>query len=83
MDIMNGTWRQGWSPDSLVHAYQVGDRMTYFPDRAIAEVDQFQAQWPKMISDVLAMQREPIDKSAIVHALVHLGVDVQMMAAGQ
>lgn len=83
MDIMNGTWRQGWSPDSLTHEFQVGDRMTYFPERAVAEAEDFQTQWPKMVSDILAMQKEPIDKTAVVRALTHLGVDVQMKAAGQ
>jgi len=80
MDIMNDTWRQGWSPDSLIHEFEVGDRMTYFPERAVAEADDFQAQWPKMVSDVLAMQKEPIDKTAIMRALSHLGVEMQMKA---
>lgn len=83
VDIMNGTWRQGWSPDSLIHEFQVGDRMTYFPERAVAEAEDFQERWPKMVSDVLAMQKEPIDKSAVVRALTHLGVEVQMKAAGK
>jgi alpha-glucosidase (family GH31 glycosyl hydrolase) len=80
MDIMNDTWRQGWSPDSLIHEFQVGDRMSYFPERALAEADDFQAQWPKMVSDVLAMQKEPIDKTAVMRALSHLGVEMQMKA---
>lgn len=83
VDIMNGTWRQGWSPDSLIHEFQVGDRMTYFPERAVAEAEDFQERWPKMVSDVLAMQKEPIDKSAVVRALTHVGVEVQMKAAGK
>jgi alpha-glucosidase (family GH31 glycosyl hydrolase) len=83
MDVLNGTWRKGWSPDSLIHQYQVGDRMTYFPDRAVAEAEQFQAQWPTMTSDVLAMQQQGIDRDAIMQALVHLGVEVEMKAAAQ
>jgi alpha-glucosidase len=81
MDVLNGTWQKGWSPDSLIAEYQVGDRMTYFPDHAIAEAEVFQAQWPKMIGDVLAMQPQGIDRDAIMQALMHLGVEVQMKAA--
>jgi alpha-glucosidase len=83
MDVLNGTWQKGWSPDSLIAAYQVGDRMTYFPDRAVEEVDAFQTQWPKMVSDVLSMQQQGIDRDAIMQALMHLGVEVQMKAAAQ
>src|SRR5512140_3287961 len=39
MEVMNDTWRQGWSPDSLIRAYQISDRLTYYPDRALSEVD--------------------------------------------
>jgi hypothetical protein len=83
MDMMNGTWRKGWSPDALTHEYQVGDRLTYFPDRAIEIIDDFQAQWPTMISEVTALQREGVDQAAIASALSHLGVDQQMKAAAK
>ena len=80
MDILNGTWKKGWSPDSLVREFQVGDRMSYFPDRSLSEVEQFQADWPKMINDVLAMQKDGIDRAPITQALTHLGVDANAKA---
>lgn len=84
MDTFNSTWpRRQWRfpLDSLIHEYQVGDRMTYFPDRAVAEAEDFQAQWPKMVSDLLAMQQQGIDRDAIMQALMQLGVEVEMKAA--
>jgi hypothetical protein len=83
MDMMNGTWRKGWSPDALTHEYQVGDRLMYFPDRAIEIIDDFQAQWPTMISEVTALPREGVDQSAIASALSHLGVAQQTKAAAR
>ncbi len=80
MDILNGTWTKGWSPESLIHEYQVGDRMTYFPDRAVAEAEAFQAQWPTMVADVLALQEKGIDREAIGKALAHLDVEVKVTA---
>ena len=83
MDTLNATWRQGWSPDSVTHEYQVGDRMTYDPTTAIQQIDDFAAAWPKMIGDVLAMQKEGIDAVPINAALTHLGVKVAMTATAK
>jgi alpha-glucosidase (family GH31 glycosyl hydrolase) len=81
MDILNGTWQKGWSPDSLIHEFQVGDRITYDPTSAIQQVDDFAATWPRMIDDVLALQKDGIDAVAINTALTHLGIKLTMSAA--
>lgn len=77
MDILNGTWTRGWSPDSLIMEFQTGDRITYYPDRAVQEIDTYRTTWPKMIDDVLAMQQQGIDRGAINTALEHLGVELR------
>jgi alpha-glucosidase len=78
MDILNGTWRKGWSPDSLITEFQTGDRMTYFPEKAVQEIDIYRDTWPKMINDILALQNDGVDKHAIDRALSHLGIPLTM-----
>jgi len=82
MDIMNHTWRQGWSPDSLIAAFQTGDRMSYYPDQAIAAAEDLQSNWSAMVTDVKALEKDKVDPKAIGLALAHLGVETQVKAAG-
>lgn len=40
-DTLNKEWPFTWSPDALIDAWQTGDRISYHPDTAPAELEQF------------------------------------------
>jgi hypothetical protein len=40
-DTLNQEWPFTWSPDSLIDAWQTGDRLSYHPDTARNELSQF------------------------------------------
>jgi hypothetical protein len=63
MEVLNRTWVKGWSPDSLIRAYQTGDRLSYHPETALQEADNFRSLWQQTITDTLAMQQQGIDRS--------------------
>jgi alpha-glucosidase len=48
-DSLNALWPQARSPRQLINALQTGDRLTYFPQNALAEL----AQYPKLYAQVL------------------------------
>ena len=74
MDVLNGTWRKGWSPDSLIAGFQTGDRMSYYPDQAVQAAEALSSNWPQMVADIRAMKEQKVDPKAINLALSHLGV---------
>ena len=74
MDTLNHIGRHAWSPDTVVKAFQTGDRMSYYPDQALAIVQQLNQDWPQMVADIRAMQANNVDPQAIDLALEHLGV---------
>jgi alpha-glucosidase (family GH31 glycosyl hydrolase) len=41
-----------WSPDSLIEAWQTGDRLTYHPETARAELAHFQNAYSQALSEV-------------------------------
>lgn len=43
-DILNVNWPMAWSPDQLISAMQTGDRITYFPETAFAELSGLQSK---------------------------------------
>jgi alpha-glucosidase (family GH31 glycosyl hydrolase) len=43
-DILNGAWPVAWSPDPLVDAMQTGDRLSYRPETAFAELSGLPAK---------------------------------------
>ena len=43
-DILNAAWPAAGSPDSLIDAMQTGDRMSYHPETAFAEVSGLSAK---------------------------------------
>ena len=83
MDVLNGTWSRGWAPESLIAAFQTGDRMSYYPDRAIEAAQQMSDNWQKMIADVRALEKDKVDPKAIDLALSHLGVAKAEAAAAK
>ena len=61
-DILNGNWPAAWSPDSLIGAMQAGDRITYYPNTASAELsalDQKLSAVPGAIQAMRATESSP------------------------
>ncbi len=70
MDILNGTWSRGWSPDILIDAAQASRRMSLHPATAQAELQKLQRDFPTIIEEISKMD---VDCSALMRALGHLG----------
>ena len=61
-DILNANWPVAWSPDALISAMQTGDRITYDPTTAFAELSGFRpklAALPHMIDAMRATENSP------------------------
>jgi len=54
-DILNATWPAGWSPDSLIDAMQTGDRISYHPETAFAEVSGLPTKLAGLVKEIEAM----------------------------
>ncbi len=70
MDILNGSWPRGWSPDILIDAAQTGRRITLNPASAQAEVQKLQRDFPAIIEEIGKMG---VDCAVLIRALGHLG----------
>jgi alpha-glucosidase (family GH31 glycosyl hydrolase) len=55
-DILNANWPGGWSPDSLVGAMQTGDRLTYHPNIAFAELGALEQKLSALPGAIEAMR---------------------------
>ncbi len=67
-DILNQTWPEGWTPDSLIDAMQTGDRITYHPDTAYSELSAFWqklAALPKQIQALHDREKTPEFQAAV------------------
>lgn len=61
-DILNSNWPVAWSPDALISAMQTGDRITYDPNTAFAELSGLRpklAALPHMIDSMRATKNSP------------------------
>ena len=56
-DSLNETWPLGWSPDELIDAMQSGDRLTYHPERAAAEITHYRQVLAQAQSQVQALTK--------------------------
>ena len=54
-DTLNQTFPLAWSPDELIDVMQTGDRLSYHPETASAELKRFHAALPRAIDKVHAM----------------------------
>ena len=54
-DILNANWPAAWSPDSLVRAMQMGDRLTYYPNTAFAELTALEQKLSALPGVIRAM----------------------------
>ena len=54
-DLLNQTWPDGWSPQTVIHTMQTGDRIGYRPETAGAELDAFQQAYAEALRDAQAV----------------------------
>jgi hypothetical protein len=54
-DILNATWPAAWSPDHLIDAMQTGDRISYHPETAFAEVSALPKKLAGLSAEINAM----------------------------
>jgi alpha-glucosidase len=71
MDVLNGSWPQGWSPDSLIEAVQTGERIDLSPTTAVEELQKLNALLPQVITDI--QNQKEVDAPTRTRALAHLG----------
>ncbi len=67
-DILNASWPIAWSPDRLIESMRTGDRITYHPDTAFAEISSLPvklASLTKLIESMHATQASPAFVSSI------------------
>ena len=67
-DILNQTWPEGWTPDSLISAMQTGDRITYHPGTAFTELSAFRQKLvslPKQIEALHEREGTPEFQAAV------------------
>jgi hypothetical protein len=55
-EILNANWPDAWSPDSLIGAMQTGDRLTYYPDTAFAELSSLEQKLAALPGVIQAMR---------------------------
>ena len=63
-DTLNALWPDTWSPDPLIDAWQTGDRLTYHPETAHAEL----ARFPQVYAQALADVRDLVNKANVPDA---------------
>ena len=66
-DTLNALWPLTWSPDPLIDAWQTGDRLSYHPEAARAELARFPQVYAQALADVQTLADKanlPSDQSA-------------------
>jgi alpha-glucosidase len=80
-DVLNSSWPSGWSPDSLIDAMQTGDRISYRPETAAAEI----ARLPELIARLpkeIAALHETKDTPTFL-AMVRADANLRVSEAAQ
>ncbi len=62
MLILNTLWSKEWSPDSLIDAFQTGNRIEINPKEAKKELKRFKEILPKALEDIKKMEEVGGDK---------------------
>jgi Glycosyl hydrolases family 31/Domain of unknown function (DUF5110) len=60
-DTLNALWPFAWSPNTLIDAWQTGDRISYHPETVRQEI----ARFPQVYSQALAEIQDLISKSNV------------------
>src|SRR3984957_18067657 len=74
-DLLNANWPAAWSPDSLIGAMQTGDRLTYYPGTAFAELSALEQKLsavPAAIQAMRATDSSPEFAKIIATATAHI-----------
>jgi len=79
-DSLNQVWPLGWSPDALIDAMQTGDRLSYHPQNAAAELDHLYAVLPQALA-ALEDLAKPMDEATQKQVLEVVGADAKSPAA--
>jgi len=81
-DSLNLTFPITWSPDELVDAMQTGDRLSYYPEQADAQLTHYRAVLPQAVAKVNELSKPPSQKE--IEALAkHFKVDPNSAEAQQ
>ncbi len=80
MQILDGSWPNGWSPDELIDAAQTGRRITLNPSTARAELERLQQMMPSVVDAIAKMD---VDCRMTSAALNHIGAKATCMPALQ
>jgi alpha-glucosidase len=70
--ILEHTWPQGWAPDVLLEGSQTGDRLTYKPETAGAELGKLDAEIAQSLKEIEAMRSDEKIGDMARKALAHL-----------
>lgn len=70
MTLLNNQWPKEWSPDTLVHAIQTGNRITLNPKTTLAELKTLRHVLPEIVKQIQSLA---IDSTVAMRALNHLG----------
>jgi hypothetical protein len=79
-DSLNQLWPLGWSPDEVVDVMQTGDRLTYRPQTAGAELTHLRDVLPQAVAEVNQLA-QPMDEAAQKRVLEVVGADAKSDAA--
>ena len=79
-DSLNQVWPLGWSPDALEDAMQTGDRLSYHPQDAAAEIDHLHVVLPQALAAVQDLAK-PMDEALRKQVLEVVGADAKSPAA--
>lgn len=70
MLLLNTLWTKEWSPDSLIDAFQTGNRIEINPQNANLELKRFKNILPKALEDIKKM--DEIGGDVVKKVLAHL-----------
>ncbi len=79
-DSLNQVWPLGWSPDALEDAMQTGDRLSYHPQDAAAEIDHLHVVLPQALAALRDLAK-PTDEALQKQVLEVVGADAKSPAA--
>lgn len=79
-DSLNQLWPLGWSPDEVVDVMQTGDRLSYRPQTAGAELTHLREVLPQAIAAVNELA-QPMDEAGQKRVLEVVGADAKSDAA--
>lgn len=71
MPMLNSLWEKEWSPDILIKAAQIGNRIGLKPENILLELEKLDRDFPEIIKQVEALKK--VNRKVVNQALAHLG----------